>query len=83
MTPNEVMLDILKVNYEDRFQAGGMKRFQKSIITVFPRLLELARSAATAQSKLDAMMLEYCPDWITNEQISEWEAQPVPAPKED
>ena len=51
MNENEVMLDILKVNYEDRFQVGGMQRFQKAVITVFPRLLELARKGCEQEWK--------------------------------
>lgn len=33
------------------------------------------------QAKIDALMLEYCPDEMTPEQIANWERHQVPAPK--
>lgn len=33
----------------------------------------LARYAQHKQAKIDALMLEYCPDEMTPEQIAEWE----------
>lgn len=32
------------------------------------------------QAKIDALMLEYCPDEMTPEQIAEWEAHQKPSP---
>ena len=35
-----------------------------------------------AQAKIDALMLEYCPDEITPEQLDEWARHQKPAPDE-
>jgi hypothetical protein len=39
-------------------------------LAVFARELEL--EAAEKQARIDALMLEYCPDEMTPEQVEEW-----------
>ena len=36
------------------------------------RVAELEREAAAKQARIDALMLEYCPDEMTPEQVAEW-----------
>lgn len=36
------------------------------------RVAELERAVARAQARIDALMLEYCPDEMTPEQVAEW-----------
>jgi hypothetical protein len=47
-------------------------------------ILRLQRDLAAAQAKIDALMLEYCPDMMTDEQWLNWEhnQQPVDAETE-
>lgn len=40
----------------------------------------LARYAQHQQARIDALMLEYCPDEMTPEQIAEWERHQRAAP---
>lgn len=40
----------------------------------------LARYAQHQQARIDALMLEYCPDEMTPEQIAEWERHQRPVP---
>lgn len=44
------------------------------------RCAELEEEVEAAQAKIDALMLEYCPDDMTKEQIEEWERHQEPAP---
>lgn len=46
-------------------------------------LAECKRDAASKQAKIDELMLEFCPDEMTDEQITEWAKHQVPAPKGD
>ena len=38
---------------------------------------QLERKVAALQAKIDELMLEYCPDEMTPEQLSEWERNQV------
>ena len=42
----------------------------------------LRRKLAAAQAKIDALMLEYCPNEMTPEQIKEWGKHQVPVSEE-
>lgn len=47
------------------------------------RIAELESKLAEKQSKIDALMLEYCPDDMTPEQIKEWGESQVVADKRE
>ena len=36
---------------------------------------------ATLQARIDELMLEYCPDEMTHEQLDEWARHQIPAPE--
>ena len=36
---------------------------------------------ATLQARIDELMLEYCPDEMTPEQLDEWARHQIPAPE--
>ncbi len=46
-------------------------------------LLEHMKLLGAAQAKIDALMLEYCPDEMTEEQMANWERHQVPATDEE
>lgn len=50
-------------------RADAQRRFVKLAIKNFPAII--ARLEA-AQAKIDAIMLEYCPDEMTPEQLENW-----------
>lgn len=43
------------------------------------RVAELEREVAAKQARIDALMLEYCPDEMTPEQVAEWARHQRPA----
>jgi len=43
------------------------------------RIAELERTVAAKQAKIDALMLEFCPDEMTAEQVEEWGQHQSPA----
>ena len=49
--------------------AAALKREDEAQI----KMTEIARYAQHLQARIDALMLEYCPDEMTPEQIAEWE----------
>jgi hypothetical protein len=42
-------------------------------------IVKLEREVEAAQAKIDALMLEYCPDEMTEDQVANWERHQVPA----
>ena len=42
---------------------------------------EGARQIATLQARIDELMLEYCPEEMTPEQLDEWARHQIPAPE--
>jgi len=46
------------------------------------RIETLERELAAAQAKIDALMLEYCPDEMTDAQREEWARHQVPVEEE-
>ena len=57
-----------------------MKRFCKE--TAKGELYQQRRAEA-AEAKIDALMLEYCPDEMTDEQLKRWGECQVPVPEEE
>ncbi len=53
--------------------AGVMRDAIAEIERHLAGLGDLARYAKHLQARIDALMLEYCPDEMTPEQIAEWE----------
>ncbi len=49
------------------------------------RVAELEREIAAKQAHIDALMIEYCPDEMTPEQVAEWarHQQPVSEQEDD
>lgn len=43
------------------------------------RLVTASAEGASKQAKIDALMLEYCPDEMTPEQLEEWGRNQVPS----
>ena len=41
----------------------------------------LQSTIATLQARIDELMLEYCPDEMTPDQLAEWERHQIPAPE--
>lgn len=58
-----------------------MKRLEKS--TADKRIADLERQLADKQFKIDALMLEYCPDDMTPEQVKEWGESQLVADKRE
>jgi hypothetical protein len=46
------------------------------------KITELRLDAASKQAQIDSLMLEYCPDEMSQEQIANWEAHQVPVQEE-
>lgn len=53
-----------------------------AIRSLIERLEAAERDAQAKQAKIDALMLEYCPDEMTPEQVEEWGRHQVPVGKD-
>jgi hypothetical protein len=49
-------------------------------LTQFDRAEKLQKEVAAKQAQIDRLMLEYCPDEMTKEQVEEWGRHQKPAP---
>jgi hypothetical protein len=50
-----------------------LEQSERALSAAQEREKELRKDAASKQAKIDALMLEYCPDEMTPEQLGEWE----------
>lgn len=53
-----------------------------AIFALADRVEAVERDAASKQARIDALMLEYCPDEMTPDQREEWARHQKPAIKE-
>lgn len=51
---------------DEENMAGGHLRLARAAV------VQLVKDAAAKQAKIDALMLEYCPDEMTDEQVHAW-----------
>lgn len=47
------------------------------------RVAELERAVARVRARIDALMLEYCPDEMTPEQVAEWARHQRPVSEQE
>lgn len=47
------------------------------------RITALEQQLAAAKAKIDSLILEYCPEEMTPDQIAEWEKHQVAAPQQE
>ena len=55
-----------------RDAAAGIRSLAASAKRAEARAVELEAEVAAKQARIDALMLEYCPDEMTPEQAAEW-----------
>lgn len=74
MTQDEIIRMAREAGFEfiDQFPEDFQKLFERFAALV----------AAPLQAKIDRLMLEYCPDEMTPEQLAEWAANQKPASQE-
>lgn len=67
---------VLRFNMDPRSTDGGEQRNEalKQVMTefAFRCIIDMERDLAAKQAEIDRLMLEYCPDEMTKEQIETW-----------
>ena len=63
--------------------AAEVERLTKEIDSQIPAgvIQKQMKAIATLQARIDELMLEYCPDEMTPEQLDEWARHQIPAPE--
>ncbi len=65
-TPRKMPLSVMVRDPKQYVMAEGARQGLADSIAI------LERELAAAQAKIDNLMLEYCPDEMTPEQLAEW-----------
>ena len=71
------MIDLTKKQIESRLKTNGAK--DPVIRRLCKQLLSTLKLIDGKQAKIDSLMLEYCPDEMTEEQVTEWGRHQTPA----
>lgn len=73
---DEIKNDIKRIHLMNDIMEGVSE--PKSVVTLTTAVREIER----LQARIDALMLEYCPDEMTPAQIAEWEHHQRVAPND-
>jgi hypothetical protein len=72
-----------KLTYEDIVDIANDPGVTPTSCYPLEATIELARLLGAAQAKIDELMLEYCSDEMTADQIANWERHQVPVTEEE
>lgn len=65
--------------YDELMRIGRHGHYETMFQVVREEIESLRQQLSAAQAKIDELMLEYCPEEMTNEQIAEYEKHQRPA----
>ena len=67
-----------RMSYNDDHLTGlGLDNMKRSDVVNHYRIKRMEKKIASQQAKIDSLMLEYCPDEMTEEQVKNWEDSQV------
>ncbi len=61
------------IQYPETFSERDLPIHERFILAQSERIAALEAENVRLQAKIDALMLEYCPDEMTPEQLANWE----------
>lgn len=68
---------------DGRRMQGELEAYLRELRADAERVAALERDVARAQARIDALMLEYCPDEMTPEQVAEWSRHQRPVSEQE